>query len=72
MQLGSFSSEATAERLVKEWRAKGQDAFAMPVKSGGKTLYRVRIGPTKDRAGSEAALKAVKASIPGATVVAHP
>ena len=72
MQLGSYSSEATAERLMKEWRAKGQDAFVMPVKSGGKTLYRVRIGPTKDRAGSEAALKAVKASIPGAAVVAHP
>lgn len=72
VQLGSYSSEATAERLVKEWRAKGQDAFVMPVKSGGKTLYRVRIGPTKDRAGSEAALKAVKSSIPGAAVVAHP
>lgn len=72
VQLGSYSSEATAERLMKEWRAKGQDAFVMPVKSGGKTLYRVRIGPTKDRAGSEAALKAVKASIPGAAVVAHP
>lgn len=72
VQLGSYSSEATAERLMKEWRAKGQDAFVMPVKSGGKTLYRVRIGPTKDRAGSDAALKVVKASIPGAAVVAHP
>ena len=72
VQLGSYSSEATAERLMKEWRVKGQDAFVMPVKSGGKTLYRVRIGPTKDRAGAEATLKAVKASIPGAAVVAHP
>jgi DedD protein len=72
VQLGSYSSEATAERLRGEWRAKGQNAFVMPVKSGGKTLYRVRIGPTKDRAGSEAALQAVKATIPGAAIVAHP
>jgi DedD protein len=72
VQLGSYSSEATAERLVNEWRGKGQDAFVMPVKSGGKTLFRVRIGPTKDRAASEAALKAVKASVPGAAIVAHP
>lgn len=72
VQLGSYSSETTAQRLMNEWRAKGQDAFVMPVTSGGKTLYRVRIGPSKDRAGAEAALKAVKASIPSAAVVAHP
>ena len=72
VQLGSYSSEATAERLMNEWRAKGQSAFVMPVKSGAKTLYRVRIGPAKDRAAAEAALKSVKASIPGAAVVAHP
>jgi cell division septation protein DedD len=70
--LGSYSSEATAERLMNEWRAKGQNAFVMPVKSGSKTLYRVRIGPTKDRAAAESALKSVKVSIPGAAVVAHP
>ena len=72
VQLGSYSSEATAQRLMNEWRAKGQSAFVMPVKSGGKTLYRVRIGPTQDRASSEATLKSVKASIPAAAVVAHP
>lgn len=72
VQLGSYSSEATAERLMNEWRAKGQSAFVMPVTTGGKTLYRVRIGPSKDRAGAEAALKAVKPSIPSAAVVAHP
>lgn len=72
VQLGSYSSEATAQRLMNEWRAKGQSAFVMPVKSGGKTLYRVRIGPARDRAGAEAVLKSVKASNPGAAVVAHP
>lgn len=72
VQLGSYSSETTAQRLANEWRAKGQSSFVMPVSTGGKTLYRVRIGPSKDRAGAEAALKTVKASVPGATVVAHP
>jgi DedD protein len=72
VQLGSFSKQATAEKLASEWRGKGQDAFVMPVKSGGATLYRVRIGPMKDRAGAESTLRIVKASIPGATVVAHP
>jgi DedD protein len=72
VQLGSYASEATAERIMKEWRGKGQSAFVMPVTAGGKTLYRVRIGPTKDRASAEAALKAVKGTIPSAAVVAHP
>lgn len=72
VQLGSYSSESTAQRLSSEWRAKGQSAFVMPVKSGGKTLYRVRLGLSKDRAGAEAILKSVKASVPGAAVVTHP
>ncbi len=72
MQLGSYASEATAARIMNEWRGKGQSAFVMPVTTGGKTLYRVRIGPTKDRASAEAALKVVKSTIPNAAVVAHP
>ncbi|HWK50612.1 MAG TPA: SPOR domain-containing protein [Steroidobacter sp.] len=72
VQLGSYASEATAERIMNEWRGKGQSAFVMPVTTGGKTLYRVRIGPTKDRASAETALKVVKGTIPSAAVVAHP
>lgn len=72
VQLASYASEATAQRVMNEWRGKGQSAFVMPVTTGGKTLYRVRIGPTKDRASAEAVLKLVRASIPSAAVVAHP
>jgi DedD protein len=47
VQVGSFSKEATAERVAKQLRDQGQSAFVMPVKSGGATLYRVRIGPNE-------------------------
>ena len=70
VQVGSFSTEATAERVAKQLRDQGQSAFVMPVKSGGATLYRVRLGPMTDRASAEAALRTVKS--PGATIVAHP
>lgn len=70
VQVGTFSKEANAERLVKQLRDQGQSAFVMPLKSGGATLYRVRIGPMKDRASAEAALRDLKS--PGAKVVSHP
>jgi DedD protein len=70
VQVGTFSKEANAQRLVKELRDQGQSAFVMPLKSGGATLYRVRIGPMKDRAGAEAALRELKSA--GAKVVSHP
>jgi DedD protein len=70
VQVGSYAKEATAERLAKQLQDRGQQAFVMPVKSGGATLYRVRIGPMKDRASAEAALRDVKS--PGAAIVSHP
>jgi DedD protein len=71
VQVGTFSKEANAQRLVKELRDQGQSAFVMPLKSGGgATLYRVRIGPMKDRASAEAALRELKSA--GAKVVSHP
>ncbi len=70
VQIGSYAREATAERIAKQLRDQGQRAFVMPVKSGGATLYRVRIGPMKDRASAEAALRDVKSA--GAAVVSHP
>ena len=72
VQVGSFSKQATADRLAHDLAAQGQDAFVMPVKSGSGTLYRVRVGPMKDRASAEAALRKVKATVPGAAIVPHP
>jgi DedD protein len=70
VQIGSYARQATAERIAKQLRDKGQSAFVMPVKSGSATLYRVRIGPMQDRASAEAALRDVKSA--GAAIVPHP
>jgi DedD protein len=72
IQLGSFSNPATAERLAADFRSDRYDAFVMPVKSGSATLYRVRIGPMKDKAAAEEALRTVRSKIAGAAVVVHP
>lgn len=72
VQLGSFSSRATAERMVKELRGEGQAAFVMPVKSGAATLYRVRVGPMQDRQSAQQVLNKLKVKTPGAAIVPHP
>jgi DedD protein len=72
VQLGSFSSRATAERMVKDLSGSGLTAFVMPVKSGANTLYRVRVGPFAERAAANAALAGIKKRVANAAVVAHP
>jgi DedD protein len=69
VQLGSFSNQDNAQRLVGEMKAKGFSAFIAPITSGGRELYRVRIGPTSDRAGAEAlAVKLRAQGQPGSVV----
>ncbi len=49
IQAGAFADPANAERLLDKLRAHGYaDAFVRSAKIGGRTLYRVRIGPVKD------------------------
>jgi DedD protein len=54
VQLGSFGSKDNADRLVRDMTAKGFAAFVAPITSGGRELYRVRVGPTRDRPAAEA------------------
>jgi DedD protein len=54
VQLGSFGSRENANRLVRDMTAKGFAAFIAPITSNGRELYRVRVGPTHDRASAEA------------------
>jgi DedD protein len=54
VQLGSFGSRDNADRLVRDMTAKGFSAFVAPIKSSGRELYRVRVGPARDRPQAEA------------------
>jgi DedD protein len=54
VQLGSFGSRDNAERLVRDMTAKGFKTFIAPITTNGRELYRVRVGPTRDRASAEA------------------
>jgi DedD protein len=54
VQLGSFGSRENAERLVRDMTVRGFTAFIAPITSNGRELYRVRVGPTRDRASAEA------------------
>lgn len=75
VQVGSFSKRETAQQLAEQLRTRGHESFVMPVQAKGSTLYRVRVGPMKDRAGAEAKarqLKASGASMSAAAVVPHP
>jgi DedD protein len=48
VQLGSFASRANADRLAKQVRSQG---FPVSVSRGSSgRLYRVRVGPARDRA----------------------
>jgi DedD protein len=71
VQLGSFSDEANARRLAQQSGTFGYKAEVSSYKSGGRTLYRVRVGPAKSRAAADAIASALKAhGIKDARVVA--
>ncbi len=60
VQLGSFRSRDNAERLVRDMTAKGFATFIAPITTNGRELYRVRVGPTRDRAAAEALASQLK------------
>jgi DedD protein len=69
VQVGAFSAAETARKLVKDLGGAGYRAFVSPVRKGGKTLYRVRVGPEGDKAHAEQLAQRLKARGLPATVV---
>ncbi len=53
VQLGMFKSKKNATALAKRFRKKGYDAFVMKRQKGKGILYRVLVGKSEDRHGSE-------------------
>lgn len=70
VQLGSFGEEANARRLAQRASTFGYKPEVTTTRSGGRTLYRVRVGPQRTRAEADAAASALKAHGLPASVVA--
>ena len=72
VQLGSFSNADNAERLARELRARGYQAFVSPYESAGQKRIRVRVGPERDRARAEQLAQRLRREGRQAAVVAQP
>lgn len=72
IQLGSFASRANAERLVRDLKAKGFAAVLTESASGGRKLYRVRVGPASDHATAEAVAAKLRAAGHPGSLTSHP
>lgn len=72
VQLGSFSNRQNAERLAADLRAEGYAAFLGKLDTGSGELYRVRIGPQKDRDSAESVAARLGESGHTGQVVPHP
>jgi DedD protein len=71
VQLGTFSEEANARRLVQRVATFGYEADVSNYRANGRTLYRVRVGPATTRGQADAKVSALRAhGIDEARVVA--
>jgi DedD protein len=61
VQLGSFGEEENARRLAARVKTYGYKADVSNVRAGGRSLYRVRIGPISARGEADAAASALTA-----------
>ncbi len=70
VQVGSFGVRATSERIAADLKREGFSAFVVAFHSGNQTMYRVRVGPERNREAAEALLRKLKLRHPTATLVA--
>ena len=71
VQVGAFGSTGAAAKVVNELSSAGFRAYVSPVQRGGKTLYRVRVGPEAERSRADALAASLKGRGLPATVVAN-
>jgi DedD protein len=73
IQVGSFASRENAERLARDLKSRGFAASVAESRGGGRSLYRVRVGPEADRAAAQSVVGKLRGrGITGATIVPHP
>ena len=66
------ANKANAEELAADLRRQGYAAFLSQLDTDYGTLYRIRIGPQKDRAAAEALAARLKDVDIKGQVVPHP
>lgn len=73
VQVGSFASLNNAERLVARLKSEDFDAFMHGEESGGRTIWRVRVGTHEERSDAEQLLETLRdqQGLEG-IVVSHP
>lgn len=64
VQLVAYSKQADADRLRDRLRKAGFDGYVDSVRSGGHTLWRVRVGPRTRRADAESLRGSIQAKFP--------
>ncbi len=62
VQLGSFSAKDNAEKYAAKVKASGFPAMVSSFRSGGKTMYRVQVGPRDDRPSADRLVAQLKKS----------
>jgi len=72
VQVGSFASRDSADRLTAELGRRRFETFVSPVRSGGRQLYRVRVGPVADRTAAQTLQSRLKATGQRGSVVNLP
>ncbi len=73
VQVGSFTSQANAERLEQRLRAQGFETFLVVEPVGSRTIWRVRVGTVPTREAAQALLSDIqeRAGVEG-LLVSHP
>jgi cell division septation protein DedD len=62
VQLGSFQAKDNAEKYAAKVRASGFPGRVSSFRSGGKTMYRVQVGPRDERASADRLVLQLKKS----------
>lgn len=70
VQVGAFGSADTARKMVGDLKRDGLTAYVAPLQRDGKTLHRVRVGPTPTRADADKLATRLKGKGLPASVVA--
>ena len=70
VQLGSFSKRENANRMVNDLVDQGFPAHVSVTSSGGRSMYRVRVGPRPSRASATELARTLAAAGHGGVVVA--